>query len=155
MSTGLFLAPGAIAPKIAKPGDAAADLFAYSFVNQNDDEVLLTDTQEALIRPHRSVRICTGVHLVLPPGFRAVIHGRSGLAFRSYIDVGAGLIDNAYVGSLNAILFNHGEESFKVKKGDRIAQVSIERYWEPVFELVTELPTTERGMSGFGSTGVR
>lgn len=152
---GLFLDPGAKAPARAKPGDVAADLFAYSFVSPGAGETLLTATQHARVRPHCSIRICTGVHLNLPHGFKAVIEGRSGLAHVHCIDVGAGQIDNAYTGSLNVILFNHGEDTFTVKQGDRIAQLAIERYWEPVFELITELPITERGATGFGSTGLR
>ena len=151
---GLFLDPGATAPRQTHPGDAY-DLFAYSSVVPGGEEQLLSSKHSARIRPHRSLRIGTGVHFVFPIGFRGLIHGRSGLAFTSYVDVGPGYIDNQYVGSLNVLLFNHGEDSYTVKQGDRIAQISVERYWEPIFEKLTVLPATARGGAGFGSSGLR
>lgn len=155
---GVLLDPGAIMPKVARIGDVAADLCAYSFVlpgSGNGAEVLLEEHNAAVLQPHSSIRIGTGVHLALPAGYRATIEGRSGLAFHHKIDVAGSVIDQGYTGSINVILINNGSDTFKVKRGDRIAQVSIHRYWHPVFNPITELPVTERGSQGFGSTGLK
>ncbi|KAG8145037.1 hypothetical protein E2320_013413, partial [Naja naja] len=78
---------------------------------------------------------------------------RSGLAVNHFIDVGAGVIDEDYRGNVGVVLFNFGKEPFKVKKGDRIAQLICERIYYPVLEEVKVLDETERGSGGFGSTG--
>lgn len=97
---------------------------------------------------------------------------RSGLAWKKHIDVGAGVIDADYRGNVGVVLFNHGDEDLKSKhkletkekigshfvsgavaKGDRIAQLVLERIVTPDVEEVNELDDTERGAGGFGSTG--
>ena len=79
---------------------------------------------------------------------------RSGLAWKNSIDVGAGVIDYDYRGNVGVILFNLGDVDFEVKKGDRIAQLILEKIsMAPAIE-VDELAATERGAGGFGSTGV-
>ena len=79
---------------------------------------------------------------------------RSGLAWKNHIDVGAGVVDADYRGNVGVILFNHGDADFVVKQGDRVAQLILEKVdMAQVFEA-PELPDTERGAGGFGSTGV-
>lgn len=79
---------------------------------------------------------------------------RSGLAVKNFIDVGAGVVDYDYRGNVGVVLFNHGEEDFHVKRGDRIAQLILERICMADIQEVDELASTERGAGGFGSTGV-
>jgi deoxyuridine 5'-triphosphate nucleotidohydrolase len=79
---------------------------------------------------------------------------RSGLAVKNFIDVGAGVVDYDYRGNVGVVLFNHGEEDFVVKRGDRVAQLILERICTADAVEVDELPGTERGEGGFGSTGV-
>lgn len=79
---------------------------------------------------------------------------RSGLAWKHSIDVGAGVIDADYRGSVGVILFNHSDVDFKVEPGDRIAQLIIERVMMPEVVEVLDLDSTARGDGGFGSTGV-
>lgn len=79
---------------------------------------------------------------------------RSGLAWKHSIDVGAGVIDADYRGPVGIILFNHSDEDFEVKKGDRIAQLIMERIMTPDAVEVEDLDATARGEGGFGSTGV-
>jgi dUTP pyrophosphatase len=68
--------------------------------------------------------------------------------------VGAGVIDPDYTGEVKVVLFNHGENDFEVKKGDRIAQLILERCeTPPIGEIINLVKETERGSSGFGSTG--
>lgn len=78
---------------------------------------------------------------------------RSGLAAKNFIDVGAGVIDEDYRGNVGVVMFNHADQEFEVKKGDRIAQLICERILYPDIEEATTLSTTERGAAGFGSTG--
>ncbi|XP_034290593.1 deoxyuridine 5'-triphosphate nucleotidohydrolase, mitochondrial [Pantherophis guttatus] len=95
----------------------------------------------------------TDIQVALPTGCYGRVAPRSGLAVNHFIDVGAGVIDEDYRGNVGVVLFNFGKEPFKVKKGDRIAQLICERIYYPVLEEVKVLDETERGSGGFGSTG--
>ena len=79
---------------------------------------------------------------------------RSGLAHKNFIDVGAGVIDYDYRGNVGVILFNHSEVDFEVKRGDRIAQLILEKISMANAVEVDDLDDTVRGAGGFGSTGV-
>lgn len=96
----------------------------------------------------------TGISITLPPGTYGRVAPRSGLAVKKGIQVGAGVIDPDYTGEVKVLLFNDGEGHFIIKKGDRIAQLIVERCETPQIEEVTVLEDTERGEGGFGSTGV-
>lgn len=76
------------------------------------------------------------------------------MAWKKFIDVGAGVVDYDYRGNVGVILFNHGEEDFVVRKGDRVAQLILERIVTPDVVECDDLDDTERGAGGFGSTGV-
>ena len=80
---------------------------------------------------------------------------RSGLALKHSIDTGAGVIDYDYRGPVGVILFNHGDVDFPIAKGDRVAQLILERISMAPVQEVTELSETLRGEGGFGSTGVQ
>lgn len=97
--------------------------------------------------------ISTGIAIVLPPGVYGRVAPRSGLAVKHGIQVGAGVIDPDYTGEVKVVLFNHGYKDFKVKKGDRIAQLVLERCETPPIEEITTVEETDRGSDGFGSTG--
>ena len=97
--------------------------------------------------------IGTGVAIVLPVGTYGRVAPRSGLAVRSGIQVGAGVIDPDYTGEVKVLLFNHGQGVFEVKKGDRVAQLVLERCETPPVEEIGVIEETERGAGGFGSTG--
>jgi len=96
----------------------------------------------------------TDLQIELPSGCYGRVAPRSGLAYKHFIDVGAGVIDEDYRGNVGVVLFNHNKVDFEVKKGDRVAQLICERIFYPdLVEEVEELATTERGAGGFGSTG--
>jgi len=95
----------------------------------------------------------TGIAFTVPHETYGRIAPRSGLAVKKGIQVGAGVIDRDYTGEVKVALFNHGDEDFVIKKGDRIAQLIIEKIEMPEVKLVDELLVTERGEGGFGSTG--
>lgn len=131
------------APVYAKPGDAGADLIA------SEDATLAPGGGRALVG--------TGVSIALPDGYAALIQPRSGLAAKHGVTVlnTPGLIDSGYRGELKVILINLDPATpFEVKRGERIAQLVIQRVETATFTDVDELPTSERGAGGFGSTGV-
>jgi dUTP pyrophosphatase len=109
----------------------------------------------------RIVQKCGGRNLIptdlivcIPFGHYGRIAPRSGLAWKNGIDVGAGVIDPDYRGLVGVILFNHSkEEDFIVKKGDRIAQLILERVSTPDVIEIKEVNETARGNCGFGSSG--
>ncbi|MNK59664.1 Deoxyuridine 5'-triphosphate nucleotidohydrolase [compost metagenome] len=124
-------------PLVSQDGDVAADLFAAA-------EVLIPARGRALVP--------TDLALELPPGFRARIHSRSGLSLKHGIEAGAGLIDNAYRHAIGILLYNHSDDDYVAKEGDRIAQICIERYTHPRFEEVERVAPTVR-TNGWGSSG--
>ena len=95
----------------------------------------------------------TGITVVLPEGVYGRVAPRSGLAVKHCINVGAGVIDPDYTGEIKVVLFNHGEKDFEIKKGDRIAQLVLERCETPPIEEISIVEDTERGSGGFGSRG--
>ena len=91
----------------------------------------------------------------MPTGCYGRIALRSGLALKKFIDVGAGVVDEDYKGELGVILFNFGEEDFKINMGDKIAQLIFEKMKTPEVVEVDSLEETGRGEKGFGSTGIK
>jgi dUTP pyrophosphatase len=96
--------------------------------------------------------ISTGLQIQLPEGCYGQIAPRSGLAY-CHIGVGGGVIDEDYRGNIGVILYNHSNVPFKIVRGDRIAQLICIPIQYPRVQEVDVLGTTERGASGFGSTG--
>lgn len=97
----------------------------------------------------------TDIQIEVPFGTYGRVAPRSGLAWKNFIDVGAGVIDQDYRGNVGVILFNHSDVDFEVKKGDRIAQLICERIVYPNLVHVDSLTETARGEGGFGSTGTQ
>ena len=81
----------------------------------------------------------TGLAISFPAGLYASIAPRSGLALKKFIDVGAGVVDSDYRGEVGVVLFNHGDQDFEVKMGDRIAQLILEKIDTPPVEEVQDL----------------
>ncbi|EME29793.1 Deoxyuridine 5'-triphosphate nucleotidohydrolase [Galdieria sulphuraria] len=111
-------------------------------------------SSEDCIVPARS-RYCvkTDLAVAIPSGHYGRVAPRSGLALKHGIDVGAGVIDEDYRGSLGIILFNHSDQDFHISKGNRIAQLILEKISTPEVVEVNSLDNTGRGSNGFGSTG--
>ncbi len=132
----------AVIPTYAKPGDAGADL--YSII-----ELVLAPGQRALVK--------TGIAIAIPSGYVGLVHPRSGLGLKNGISVvnTPGTIDAGYRGEIGVVLINHDlAESFQVKKGDRVAQLVIQKVENAQFKVVNQLPDSERATGGYGSTGV-
>lgn len=97
--------------------------------------------------------VSTDLAIATPEGTYGRVAPRSGLASKHFIDTGAGVIDADYRGEVKVLLFNHSEVDFEVKKGDRIAQLVLERIYTPDIIEVESLEESVRGAGGFGSTG--
>lgn len=136
------LAEDAIIPTYAKPGDAGADLYA------NEDVVIAKNGGRAIVS--------TGIAIAIPLGYVGLVHPRSGTAAKNGLTVtnAPGTIDSGYRGEVKILLINHGPEHLGFMKGDRIAQLVIQNYFEARFIEVDELDVSERGIGGFGSTNV-
>ncbi|KAM5173192.1 deoxyuridine 5'-triphosphate nucleotidohydrolase, mitochondrial [Mantella aurantiaca] len=113
----------------------------------------LYSAYDYVIAPHDKAIVKTDIQICVPNGCYGRVAPRSGLAAKHFIDVGAGVIDEDYRGNVGVVLFNFGKESFKVNKGDRVAQLICEQILYPELEEVKTLDETERGAGGFGSTG--
>jgi dUTP pyrophosphatase len=128
-------------PTYAKGGDAGADLVTRI-------DVSLAPGERALIP--------TGISIALPDGYAAFVHPRSGLAIKNGVSMvnAPGTVDAGYRGELQVILINHDkEETVRFSRGDRIAQLVIQKVEKANFVEVSELPGSGRGTDGFGSTG--
>ena len=128
-------------PSYAKGGDAGADL---------------TTTIDFTLAPGERQLVPTGIAIALPDGYVALVHPRSGLALKSGITLvnAPGTVDAGYRGEISCILINHDRsESISFKKGDRIAQLVIQKVERADFIELSELPGSGRGSGGFGSTG--
>jgi dUTP pyrophosphatase len=128
-------------PGYAHPGDAGADLVAA-------ESVEIPPGGRALVR--------TGVAIALPEGYVGLVHPRSGLAARLGVTVlnAPGTVDAGYRGELLVNLVNHDPDAVaKIARGDRIAQLVVQRVERAHFHVVAELPDSSRGAGGHGSTG--
>lgn len=99
------------------------------------------------------VSIQTGVHIAIPQGYFGKVESRSGLNINHGIVCCGGVVDSGYTGGIMVKLYNTTAEPYKIAAGDKIAQLIIQPCEYPQFELVERLDETERGDSGFGSTG--
>ncbi|AIZ77257.1 dUTPase [Parapoxvirus red deer/HL953] len=99
--------------------------------------------------------VLTDLQIHPPYGCYGRVAPRSGLAVNNFVDVGAGVVDPDFRGNLGVVLFNFGQETFVVRRGDRVAQLICECFCRPCIMEVEGMPSTTRGSSGFGSTGVR
>lgn len=142
-----ILKRGAYIPSKASEGAAGYDIYC---------------AEDCEIRPGRQV-VGTGIAIELPQGYQAEIRPRSGYSAKGFAtaygnradaDVVLGTIDADYRGEVGVIIDNHEDVSFRIKAGQRIAQMVISKYESPVFDEVAELSDSERGEGGFNSTGI-
>jgi dUTP diphosphatase len=128
-------------PSYARPGDAGADL-------RSAEDFVLEPGERRLVR--------TGVAIALPPGFAAFVHPRSGLAANFGVGIvnAPGTVDAGYRGEIKVCLINTDREHpVRFSRGDRIAQLVVQRVDQAAFVVVQNLPDSERGGGGYGSTG--
>ncbi len=109
------------------------------------------------IKPGERELIATGLFIALPNNYEAQIRPRSGLALKHGITVlnSPGTIDSDYRGEIKVLLINHGTETFTINTGDRIAQMIIAQHKNANWQLTENLDETERGIGGYGHTGIQ
>jgi dUTP pyrophosphatase len=128
-------------PAYAHPGDAGADL---------------TSAVDIELAPGQRALVPTGIAVALPDGYAAFVHPRSGLAVRAGVGVvnAPGTVDAGYRGEIKVLLINHDPtQPVLLRRGDRIAQLVIQRVEQARFHEVKLLPGSARGEGGYGSTG--
>ena len=133
------------------------DLPNYSTIASAGMDLRANIDDPILLKPLSRTIVKTGIFMELPIGYEAQVRPRSGLAFKKGITVlnTPGTIDADYRGEVGVILVNLSNEDFVVENGERVAQIVIAKHEQPSWEEVDELIETERGASGFGSTGVK
>ncbi len=135
------LDPSVPLPSYARPGDAGADLVT---------------TTDVVIEPGERAVVGTGIAIALPEGYAAFVHPRSGLAARHGVGIvnSPGTVDAGYRGELQVTLLNTDPtEPISLRRGDRIAQLVIQRVERARFLRAERLPGSHRGEGGFGSSG--
>jgi dUTP pyrophosphatase len=115
----------------------------------------VAENEPLTLAPGQYALVPTGLAMALPPGYEAQVRPRSGLAAKHGVTVlnSPGTIDADYRGEIKVILINHGQTAFVVKRGERIAQMVIAPMVQAALVPVSTLSATDRGTSGFGSTG--
>jgi len=137
--------PDVKTPEYKTDGSSGMDLCAY-----------IEDAPTITITPGQRTLVKTGISMVIPNGFEGQVRPRSGLALKNGITVlnTPGTIDSDYRGEIGIILINHGQESFNINNGDRIAQIIFSPVVKVNLSITENLDETIRGEGGFGSTGV-
>ena len=133
--------PGVPLPQYSHPGDAGADI---------------TTRVDVTLAPGERATVPTGLRIALPDGYAAFVHPRSGLAARAGITIvnAPGTVDAGYRGEIAVTLLNtDARDTVTFTRGDRIAQLVIQRVERALFVPVESLPGSHRGEGGFGSTG--
>jgi dUTP pyrophosphatase len=136
----LRIDPGLPLPAYARPDDAGLDLYA---------------AEPVTVKPGARALVPTGIALAIPAGFAGFVLPRSGLALRHGLSLlnTPGLIDAGYRGEIKVLLVNHGEAAVSLERGDRVAQLVVQRVERVALAPVAVLPGSARGAGGFGSTG--
>ena len=135
------LDPDVPVPAYAHPGDAGADLVT---------------TVDVRLEPGERAMVPTGVAIALPEGYVALVHPRSGLAARFGVSIvnAPGTVDAGYRGEIKVVLVNlDPREAVELRRGDRVAQLVLQRVAQARFVEVDALPGSARGDGGYGSTG--
>jgi dUTP pyrophosphatase len=130
----------AIIPKYAHPGDAGMDLYSL---------------ETHVLKPLERHEFALGFAIELPKGFVALIWDKSGLAFKQGLHVLGGVVDATFRGECKVSLVNLNKKSYKIQKGDKIAQLLIQPIAQATIKEVNILTNSKRGVGGFGSTGRR
>lgn len=137
-----LLHPDAQLPSYAHPGDAGLDL---------------RSREDVVLKPGQRVAVATGLAVAIPDGFAGFVHARSGRALKEGLALpnAPGLIDAGYRGELKVLLVNLDPETpIEIRKGEKIAQMVIQKVENVSIEVVESFVETSRGEGGFGSTGI-
>ena len=137
-------------PKLATEGSAGADLRAYLYDEETNEEIA-----KIILQPNQKAKIHTGLAFQLPKSTAMLLLPRSSMGIKKglILQNTVGLLDSDYTGECLIFVKNIGDEPVEIKNGERLAQAVIVPYIKPVFFEVEELDKTERGAGGFGHSG--
>ena len=137
------------------PHGADLPLPAYATADAAGLDLLAALAEPVTLKPGERKLIPTGLSIAVPPGFEAQVRPRSGLALKHGVTVlnAPGTVDADYRGEVGVILINHGDQPFVINRGERIGQMVVAAYSRVEWIEAAELPQTQRGAGGFGSTG--
>lgn len=118
-------------------------------------DICAANQEPLIIDPGRIVAVPTGLAMAIPPGYEAQVRPRSGLAVKYGISIinTPGTIDSDYRGEVKVALINLGPESYRLERGERMAQLVVQQVCQAQVRLVVKLDSTQRNEGGFGSTG--
>lgn len=138
------------------PGSEDIPLPRYMTPHASGMDIHAAVTEDVLLNPGEIKLIATGISIALPEGFEGQVRPRSGLALRHGVSVlnTPGTIDADYRGEVGIILINLGKGPFVVKRGDRIAQLTVNKVFQARLELAPDLSCTTRNEGGFGHSGI-
>jgi dUTP pyrophosphatase len=136
------------------PGNEDLPLPRYMTEHAAGLDIFAAVGQEVSILPGQREMIPTGLAIALPEGYEAQIRPRSGIAWKHGVTLvnAPGTIDADYRGEIGILLINHGDQTFVVRRGDRIAQMIVQRVCRVQWDVHPELNPTGRGDGGFGHT---
>ena len=131
------------------------DLPSYSTIQSSGLDLRANILEKIILAPFERKLIPTGLSISIPEGYEAQVRPRSGLSIKYGITVlnSPGTIDSDYRGDIGVILINLSKDSYTINPGDRVAQLVFSKYKKIEWGIVSELPDSNRGKSGFGSTG--
>ena len=137
-------------------GENDLPLPAYATFGSAGMDLVAAVESDVSISPAETILVPTGISIQLPEGYEAQVRPRSGLAIKHQIGIlnSPGTIDSDYRGEVKIVLTNFGRQPFTIRRGDRIAQMIVQRYARVEWEEVQSLDETVRGGGGFGHTGV-
>ncbi len=148
----------AIIPKYAHSNDSGADLFVANIQKINTGTGKLEDvkSEEYIISPFETILCQIGIILIPPKGIDIEVRPTSGNSLKTPLRIpnSPATIDNGFRGELGVIIQNVSNKEYTIKNGDKIAQMLIHRYEQADFCEVSNINETDRGASGFGSTGI-
>ena len=140
---------------LVKKSNPAIELPSYKTNGASGMDLMAWVDNPIILKPGTSCLVPTGISVAFPQEYEIQVRPRSGLAAKNNISVlnTPGTIDSDYRGEIKIILFNHGNENFLINNKDRIAQMVLTPIIKMQLEETNELPDTNRGKGGFGSTG--
>ncbi len=141
--------------RVRGEADADLDFPRYMTDHASGLDLMAAISEPLTIEPGRIVLVPTGLAVAIPPGYEAQIRPRSGLALKHGVTLinTPGTIDADYRGEIGLAVINLGPEPVTIQRGDRVAQMVVNRVWRAELEIVDQLDETERGGGGFGHTG--
>ena len=142
--------------RLKPESDGDIPLPRYMTPHASGMDVYAANEEDVVLEPRAISMIPTGFSIAIPKGFEAQIRPRSGLAAKYGIGLinSPGTIDADYRGEVMIAVINLGEKSYAIRRGDRIAQMVIQRVWQADIDVVEELDETARNTGGFGHTGM-